>query len=280
MKVIWLLPVLLLFVQHLDDVTAKKGSGRGGSGGLGGVKTRSGVGGLLKSSSFKTAVAGAVGLYAGYKVMKAGSKLLNWDGRDYYFGPRYFPYYGTAPPPGQIVCKYDIDDDDDDDLRSWIYEDRTSIDEVYFLCRNTQSCCGMQCCNLSPQYQSSLPRWGVALIVLAVLLLLGCCACFIVYKMCRSALDCIFPSRKNEGNNYVSDVPMMDQSSANYPAGPPQGSYMPPPQGGYMPPAQGGFGPAPPSYDQAPAYPGYPSYPQGGMVQQSNAPYNNYPTKT
>jgi CX module len=106
-------------------------------------------------------LAAAAGTYVGYKVIKAGSHLLRWGDRDYYFGNRYYPNYGRSPGAGQQVCVYNIDDDDDADLRDLIYEDRSPVRDIYFECPSRLTCCGMECSNGCSGV--GLPGWGIAL---------------------------------------------------------------------------------------------------------------------
>jgi hypothetical protein len=98
----------------------------------------------------------------------------------------------------------------------------------------------------------------VSSIVLSILLVIGCCAFFVVYKVCRTALDCCFPSggrngvvgKEPDGSQFQMSVTGWQPQTGSHPAHPPP----------------------PPPYTSD--YPGYP-----GRAQPAYAPYNNYPLK-
>ncbi|KAK0417992.1 hypothetical protein QR680_013316 [Steinernema hermaphroditum] len=268
----------------------------------------SGPGSTSSGSHFKSALAGAaLGTVGGLLVFEAGKAILHSadkpfqnNNKDYYFDQQYVPNKA-----GEIRCTMPLNDlinsipastaapvegenattpSPNQVLQALTFANGTRPHEIAWACKQgAEVCCGTDCCPAPPKPQNyqngnsghssgGSSVGAVILGVIAVLLLICCCGFCIIYHFCRSVLDCIMPSRKDdyqlaaqprfddyrdesfsENNVYPQhpnqSYPMQQYPPNNYDQGgayPTQTVYPPQPQAyqGYPPQPQVGYAPA------------------------------------
>ncbi|KAI6233647.1 CX domain-containing protein [Aphelenchoides fujianensis] len=219
--------------------------GAGGMHGPGGGFTNgNSFGSPSRASTFKHALAGAaIGTVGGLLAFEAGKAIIqhatspfHYGNRDYYFdqqnyrgsasGPRCsMPLSqlisvstpaSTTPPPvtdSTLAPGATTTPSPNQLLQNLQFADGTRPKEVVWGCQANEICCGTECCpnpNASPNGASgysSGARSGslIALLVILGLLIACCCACVCAYKFCRSSIENLLPSRRNQNNSYYDD---------------------------------------------------------------------------
>uniref|UniRef100_A0A914W7L2 CX domain-containing protein n=1 Tax=Plectus sambesii TaxID=2011161 RepID=A0A914W7L2_9BILA len=266
LRVCALVLFVIVLIVRVDVIESKGGrdggGGRGGSTGPsdskgfnsnnrgGGISTSSkgaGMGSLARSSTFKSAIAGAA---AGYITYQAGKAIINtagaammWGGRPYYWGPSYYQYRS-----GYEMCSMPLTNSTNNSFSDVYFSNMTRPKQIVWSCRShTEYCCGYECC---PTKQGS-NFFGTGLLIFCIILLIMlCCGGFLLYKFYRKLLDCILGSNDRGAINDKSSAPLnppvptytQPTYTQSYPAQPyGNQAYPPQPQYPQQPQATYGF---------------------------------------
>uniref|UniRef100_A0A914WH55 CX domain-containing protein n=1 Tax=Plectus sambesii TaxID=2011161 RepID=A0A914WH55_9BILA len=119
---------------------------------------RTGRGSIARSSTFKSAIAGAA---AGYITYQAGKAIINtagaammWGGRPYYWGLRYYQNLSSYE-----MCSISLINSTDDLFSNFFFSDMTRPTQIVWSCRAFyDSCCGYECC---PRNNSGVIYWVI-----------------------------------------------------------------------------------------------------------------------
>uniref|UniRef100_A0A914WYE3 CX domain-containing protein n=1 Tax=Plectus sambesii TaxID=2011161 RepID=A0A914WYE3_9BILA len=236
--------------------SSDKGSSNRG-GGASTSSKRADLGSITRGRSLKKAITGAA---AGYLTYKSGKAIINrvdaammWNSRPYYWGPSYYEYQS-----GYTMCSMPLDNPKDTTFSDIFFEDLSRPVMIVWGCRkDSESCCGYECCPNNP-----INVWNIIGPVLAGVILLFSCGCYILYR----------PRRKEEENRREAEVPervpMNSQpcSTGSYPMHPyPNPAYPMQPQYPQQLP--------PPHPHPNQAYPMQPQYPQEPPPPYGFKPY-------
>uniref|UniRef100_A0A914XFF8 CX domain-containing protein n=1 Tax=Plectus sambesii TaxID=2011161 RepID=A0A914XFF8_9BILA len=244
--------LVVVLVVHIDVVTSRGGRGGGGRGGGrggggrggffgsrgsigGGASTfshGSGLGSIARSSSFKTAIAGAPAGHLTYKggksFIRTPGAVMMWSSRPYYWGPSYYQHRS-----GYEMCSMSLINSTDNSFNDVFFNNGTRPKMIVWGCRSyTEHCCGYECCPSDNGGNSITEDLIIGLIVLLVFV-------YILYNCIRKKRDSIVPSANNDDK--LAEYPV-NTSGSMYDQAPQQPSY-----------------PQPPSYPQQPDPP--PPYP-------------------
>jgi hypothetical protein len=176
----------------------------------------SGLGSMVRSNTFKNAIVGAA---AGYLTYQAGKHLIRsamapmmYGGRPYYWGSNYY-----QPQPNMQMCRMPMNPSDPQ-FGNIYFQDYTRPKEIVWSCGYNEHCCGYECCpggggygnyggGYNPGYgggfwgrNSAYRSFGFG--SLLVLLLISCCACFLVYRVCNRSRNTYQPANPPTYNAY------------------------------------------------------------------------------
>uniref|UniRef100_A0A914W8U9 CX domain-containing protein n=1 Tax=Plectus sambesii TaxID=2011161 RepID=A0A914W8U9_9BILA len=143
----------------VKDSSVNTGRGYSSSNRGDGISTYSkgtGRGSIARSSTFKSAIAGAA---AGYITYQAGKAIINtagaammWRGRPYYWGPSYYQYRSSYE-----MCSISLINSTDDLFSNVFFSNMTRPTQIVWSCRAFyDSCCGYECC---PRNNSGVIYW-------------------------------------------------------------------------------------------------------------------------
>uniref|UniRef100_A0A914WGP4 CX domain-containing protein n=1 Tax=Plectus sambesii TaxID=2011161 RepID=A0A914WGP4_9BILA len=193
----------------------------------GGISTFSkgtGLGSIARSSSFKSAIAGAAAGYityqAGKAIIRTAGAAMMWGGRPYYWGPSYYQYRS-----GYEMCSMPLTNSADNTFNDVYFSDMTRPKQIVWSCRASyEYCCGYECC---PRNSSGIIFLVIVGIIVGGIILLLCCGCYIL-RMSRVTAY----SQPNYTQSYPTrPYPSQPYGNEAYPLQPQDPQQAPPPYG-------------------------------------------------
>uniref|UniRef100_A0A914W8U4 CX domain-containing protein n=1 Tax=Plectus sambesii TaxID=2011161 RepID=A0A914W8U4_9BILA len=215
-------------VGRSSSVSSGKGSGSSNRGGGSSTFSKgTGLGSIARSSSFKSAIAGAA---AGYLTYHAGKAIINtagaammWGGRPYYWGPSYYQYRS-----GYDMCSMPLINSADNTFNDVFFNNGTRPTQIVWSCRaSSEYCCGYECC---PENNGGIIVLVIIGIVVGGIVVLLCCGWYILRKSFNTSVPTCSPPKYTQSYP-ARQFPRQQNGNEAYPLQPQDPQLAPPPYG-------------------------------------------------